>query len=105
MLLQGWMLLTILLYVSSTNLSAEIHKFYLLPISTMLNVLLCMILSLMYLSGAEQEWKLAQSSMEAATNSLFSAANELSIASATAKSASGKKISFFNDKRYILNVH
>ncbi|KAL5704997.1 non-specific serine/threonine protein kinase [Ranunculus cassubicifolius] len=38
---------------------------------------------------AEQECKLAQSSMEAAANSLFSASNELGIASATAKSASG----------------
>ncbi|PIA52420.1 hypothetical protein AQUCO_01000352v1 [Aquilegia coerulea] len=38
---------------------------------------------------AEQEWKLAQSSMEAAASSLHSASNELSIASATAKSASG----------------
>ncbi|OVA05179.1 Phosphatidylinositol 3-/4-kinase [Macleaya cordata] len=38
---------------------------------------------------AEQEWKLAQSSMEAAANGLFSATNELSIVSAKAKSASG----------------
>ncbi|KAI6701259.1 hypothetical protein NL676_015583 [Syzygium grande] len=36
----------------------------------------------------EQEWKLAQSSMEAASNGLFSATNELCIASLKAKSAS-----------------
>lgn len=40
-------------------------------------------------SRAEKEWKIAQSSMEAASNSLFSASNELSVASLTAKSASG----------------
>lgn len=40
-------------------------------------------------SGIEQEWKLAQSSMEAASNGLFSATNELCIASLKAKSASG----------------
>lgn len=38
---------------------------------------------------AEQEWKLAQSSMEAASNGLYSATNELCIASLKAKSASG----------------
>ncbi|KAI3895751.1 hypothetical protein MKW98_025542 [Papaver atlanticum] len=38
---------------------------------------------------AEQEWKLAESSMEAAANGLFSATNELSIVSVKAKSASG----------------
>ncbi|XP_010255040.1 PREDICTED: uncharacterized protein LOC104595829 isoform X1 [Nelumbo nucifera] len=38
---------------------------------------------------AEQEWKMAQSSMEAAASSLFSATNELCIASVKAKSASG----------------
>ncbi|KAA8536147.1 hypothetical protein F0562_028625 [Nyssa sinensis] len=37
----------------------------------------------------EQEWKLAESNMEAASNGLFSATNELSIASVKAKSASG----------------
>lgn len=40
-------------------------------------------------SRAEQEWKLAQSSVEAASNGLFSASNELSAASLKAKSASG----------------
>lgn len=40
-------------------------------------------------SGIEQEWKLAQSSTEAASNGLFSATNELCIASRKAKSASG----------------
>ncbi|XP_058069212.1 uncharacterized protein LOC131218594 isoform X2 [Magnolia sinica] len=38
---------------------------------------------------AEQDWKLAQTSMEAAANGLFSATNELHIASVKAKSASG----------------
>ncbi|KAG9455066.1 hypothetical protein H6P81_007970 [Aristolochia fimbriata] len=38
---------------------------------------------------AEQEWKVAQSSMEAAASGLLSATNELCIASAKAKSASG----------------
>ncbi|ERN17677.1 uncharacterized protein LOC18446022 isoform X1 [Amborella trichopoda] len=38
---------------------------------------------------AEHDWKLAQSSMEAATSGLFSATNELSIALVKAKSASG----------------
>ncbi|XP_043708136.1 uncharacterized protein LOC122657486 isoform X2 [Telopea speciosissima] len=38
---------------------------------------------------AEQEWKLAKSSMEAAASGLFSATNELCIASVKAKSASG----------------
>lgn len=37
----------------------------------------------------EQEWKLAQSSLEAASTGLYSATNELSIASVKAKSASG----------------
>ncbi|XP_019057389.1 PREDICTED: uncharacterized protein LOC104807342 [Tarenaya hassleriana] len=37
----------------------------------------------------EQEWKLAQSSMEAASSGLYSATNELSIASLKAKAASG----------------
>ncbi|KAL6958139.1 Serine/threonine-protein kinase smg1, partial [Sarracenia purpurea var. burkii] len=37
---------------------------------------------------AEQEWKFAQSNMEAASNGLFSATNELCIASGKAKSAS-----------------
>lgn len=41
------------------------------------------------ISGAEQEWKLAQITMDAASNGLFSATNELSIASVKAKSASG----------------
>lgn len=39
--------------------------------------------------GAEQEWKHAQSSVEAASNSLYTATNELGIASVKAKSASG----------------
>ncbi|GLT97003.1 hypothetical protein SLE2022_145910 [Rubroshorea leprosula] len=37
----------------------------------------------------EQEWKLAQSNVEAASNGLYSTANELCIASLKAKSASG----------------
>ncbi|KAM3220199.1 hypothetical protein P3S67_019940 [Capsicum chacoense] len=37
----------------------------------------------------EQEWKLAQSNMEAASSGLFSATNELCVASVKAKSASG----------------
>ncbi|XP_022748650.1 serine/threonine-protein kinase SMG1-like isoform X2 [Durio zibethinus] len=37
----------------------------------------------------EQEWKLAQSNMEVASNGLYSATNELCIASLKAKSASG----------------
>ncbi|GAB4853946.1 Serine/threonine-protein kinase smg1 [Ancistrocladus abbreviatus] len=40
-------------------------------------------------SRAEQEWKLAQKTVEAASNGLFSATNELCIASVKAKSASG----------------
>lgn len=50
-----------------------------------LHHLLCYCLEL----GAEQEWKVAQSSMEAAASGLFSATNELCIASVKAKSASG----------------
>lgn len=42
-----------------------------------------------YLTDSEQEWKLAQSKMEAASDGLFSASNELCIASVKAKSASG----------------
>ncbi|KAK9129994.1 hypothetical protein Sjap_010481 [Stephania japonica] len=38
---------------------------------------------------AEQEWKLAQSSMETATNSLFAASSELLVASVKTNSASG----------------
>ncbi|CAH8389864.1 unnamed protein product [Eruca vesicaria subsp. sativa] len=38
---------------------------------------------------AEEEWKLAQSTLEAASTGLYSAINELSIASVKAKSASG----------------
>nr|XP_019702664.1 serine/threonine-protein kinase SMG1 isoform X2 [Elaeis guineensis] len=38
---------------------------------------------------AEEEWKLAQNNMEAAASGLFSATNELCIASVKAKSASG----------------
>lgn len=45
-----------------------------------------------YASGTEQEWKLAQSNMEAASSGLFSATNELCVASAKAKSASGNMI-------------
>lgn len=39
--------------------------------------------------GTEQEWKLAQSSVEAASNGLYTATNELCMASVKAKSASG----------------
>lgn len=39
--------------------------------------------------GTEQEWKLAERSMEAASNELYSAANNLHIASLKVKSASG----------------
>ncbi|XP_057963612.1 uncharacterized protein LOC131154843 [Malania oleifera] len=41
------------------------------------------------LTRTEQEWKLAKSSLEAASSGLFSASNELCIASMKAKSASG----------------
>ncbi|WVZ03018.1 hypothetical protein V8G54_023824 [Vigna mungo] len=40
-------------------------------------------------SRTEQEWKLAQCTVEAASNGLYTASNELSIASLKAKSASG----------------
>ncbi|XP_052734018.1 uncharacterized protein LOC108340177 isoform X2 [Vigna angularis] len=40
-------------------------------------------------SRTEQEWKLAQCTVEAASNGLYTATNELSIASLKAKSASG----------------
>lgn len=39
--------------------------------------------------GTEQEWKLAQCTVEAASNGLYTATNELCIASLKAKSASG----------------
>lgn len=39
--------------------------------------------------GTEQEWRLAQSNMEAASSGLYSASNELSAASVKVKSASG----------------
>lgn len=42
------------------------------------------------MSGTEQEWKLAQSNMEIASSSLFTATNELCIASVKSKSASGE---------------
>jgi hypothetical protein len=45
--------------------------------------------------GTEQEWKLAQSSMEAASNGLYAVANELCNASLKAKSASGYSPLFF----------
>lgn len=41
--------------------------------------------------GTEHEWKLAQSTVEAASNGLYTATNELCIASLKAKSASGEK--------------
>jgi hypothetical protein len=47
--------------------------------------------SLFLMLGTEQEWKLAQNTMEAASNGLYSATNELCIASLKAKSASGYK--------------
>lgn len=40
--------------------------------------------------GTEQEWKLAQCTVEAASNGLYTATNELCIASLKAKSASGR---------------
>lgn len=43
-----------------------------------------------FFSGAEQEWKLSQSNMEVASSSLVSATNELCMASAKAKSATGE---------------
>lgn len=48
-----------------------------------------------YASGAEQEWKLAQSNMEAASSGLVSATNELRMASDKAKSASGENLLSF----------
>lgn len=50
----------------------------------------------MTLSGTEQEWKLAQSSMENASSGLSSASNELSVASVKAKSASGLSSSLYD---------
>lgn len=40
-------------------------------------------------SGTEQEWKIAESNMEAAANTLLAATNELCIASVKANTASG----------------
>ena len=44
------------------------------------------------LSGTEQEWKFAQSNMEAASSGLVSASNELCIASVKVKAASGNLV-------------
>lgn len=45
--------------------------------------------SLRLLLGTEQEWKLAERSMEAASNELYAATNNLRIANLKMKSASG----------------
>ncbi|GAB2267283.1 Serine/threonine-protein kinase smg1 [Dionaea muscipula] len=54
-----------------------------------LNVLTRLDVTFHAFSRAEQEWKLAQSNVEAASSDLFSATNDLCIASVKAKSASG----------------
>ncbi|KAJ6402761.1 hypothetical protein OIU84_014793 [Salix udensis] len=54
-----------------------------------LNALIKLEVSYHSFTRIEQEWKLAQSSMEAASNGLYSVANELCLASLKAKSASG----------------
>ena len=46
--------------------------------------------STVLLIGTEQEWKLAQCTVEAAPHGLYTATNELCIASLKAKSASGR---------------
>lgn len=51
--------------------------------------------------GTEQEWKLAQSNVEVASNGLHSATNDLCIASLKAKSASGH-ISFLHQLVYLI---
>lgn len=51
--------------------------------------------SLVPVIGTEQEWKIAQGTLEAASNGLYSATNELCIASLKAKSASGEMPFFF----------
>lgn len=55
---------------------------------------------LFHILGTEQEWKLAQSTMETASSGLSSATNELSIASLKAKSASGPAFSFTHTNKY-----
>lgn len=54
-----------------------------------LNALIKLEVSYHSFTRTEQEWKLAQSSMEAASNGLYAVANELCNASLKAKSASG----------------
>lgn len=54
-----------------------------------LNALMRLDVSFHSFSRAEQDWKVAQSNVEAASNSLFSASNELRSSSVKAKSASG----------------
>ncbi|CAI9104417.1 OLC1v1003083C2 [Oldenlandia corymbosa var. corymbosa] len=55
---------------------------------TYLNVLTKLDITYHSFTRAEQEWKFAQSNMEAASNGLFSASNELNIASVKVKSVS-----------------
>lgn len=59
--------------------------------------------------GTEQEWKLAQCTVEAASNGLYTATNELGIASLKAKSASGRshqsRLLFIWTLMFILNMH
>ncbi|CAN4107619.1 unnamed protein product [Withania somnifera] len=54
-----------------------------------LNALINLDISYHSFTHTEQEWKLAQSNMEAASSGLFSATNELCVASVKAKSTSG----------------
>lgn len=54
-----------------------------------LNVLTKLDITYHSFTRTEQEWKFAQSNMEAASSGLFSASNELSVASVKVKSASG----------------
>lgn len=49
--------------------------------------------------GAEKEWNLAQHNMETAANGLFSAANQLHIASVKANSASGQSVFHMQEMR------
>lgn len=55
--------------------------------------------------GTEQEWKLAQSTVETASSGLSSATNELSIATLKAKSASGHTFFSTYTNGYILNCY
>lgn len=53
--------------------------------------------------GTEQEWKVAERTMETASSGLSSATNELSVASLRAKSASGDAYFSTYTNRYIFH--